>query len=82
MVNIFRLSKNVFMLILVIAAIWIIYKKNESMYSPENDESKSKEISTVDKVMIGFTSILEELNPSSSFTRQLTKQKNTVINHL
>jgi hypothetical protein len=82
MVNILRLSKNLFVIIMVIAACWIIYKKYESLNYQGNMNTANKKISVLDKVMIGITSVMEEIYPSSSFTSQLTKQKHIIINHL
>lgn len=67
---------------MVFAACWIIYKKYESLNYPGNMNTANKKMSAIDKAMIGITSVMEEIYPSSSFTRQLTKQKHIIINHL
>lgn len=82
MVNILRLSKNVIVIILIVSAIWIVYKKSEAKKPLKLGENRSNEISGFDRVMIGVTGVMEKLRPSSPFTRQMTKQKNTIINHL
>ena len=80
--NILRLSKYIIYTILILSVIWFVCKKTESPNTLEPGESQSNDISGFDRVMIGVTGIMEEINPSSSFTRQMTKHKNTIINHL
>lgn len=82
MVNILRLSKNAIVIILIISAIWIVYKKTESMKTLKPGENRNNAISGFDRVMVGVTGIMGKLNPSSPLTRQMVKQKNTIINNL
>ncbi len=79
MVDLLRVSKNIIAIIMIIAVIWIVCKKTESMKPGEN---RSNEISGFDRVMIGVTGIMEKINPSSPFTNQMKKQKQTLLNHL
>ena len=49
MVDLLRVSKNIIAIIMIIAVIWIVCKKTESMKPGEN---RSNEISGFDRVMI------------------------------
>jgi ABC-type glucose/galactose transport system permease subunit len=82
MVNIFRLSKYIISVIMIIAVIWIVFKKTEAMKTLKPGENPNNKISGFDRVMIGVTGIMEKLSPSSPFTREMTEQKNTINNHL
>ena len=82
MVNIFRLSRYTIAIIMIIATVWLVIKKNEAMKRQKAGDEQNFEVSGFDKIMFGLTGILEGLHPTSSFTRQMTKQKNTIINHL
>lgn len=82
MVNIFKYSKYVFYVILIISVIWIVHKKTESMKTLKRGETRNNEISGFDKVMFELTGIMEKIKPSSPFTNEMKKQKQTLLNHL
>ncbi|MCK9412845.1 MAG: hypothetical protein M0Q53_11130 [Prolixibacteraceae bacterium] len=45
-------------------------------------ETRNNEISGFDKVMFELTGIMEKIKPSSPFTNEMKKQKQTLLNHL
>ena len=77
MVNIIRFSKYIIPVILIISVIWIISKKTKAT-TP--DETQGNTISGFDQAMVGVTGIMEKINPSSPFTRQMKAQKERVLN--
>lgn len=72
-----KISKYTIMALMVVSLIWIIAKKSNSKNMADKDQGT---VSGFNKMMIGFTGIIERLTPASPLTRHLKEEKQKLFN--